>query len=153
MYNFGAKLKQGQGGEAYLDNHFSEWYAIKEASGAEQRKGIDRWFTAKAKNSKPFSVEYKTDWTAGRTGNAFVETVSVDTAGKRGWAYTSESLYLIYYIPDPETIYVLPMASIRSRVDQWKKQYPERRIPNKGYFTIGALVPLDEFERLAVMVT
>lgn len=150
-YNFDTQLADGITGETYLDQHFAPWYTIRPATKAEQRQGIDRWYTRKA-NGEQFAVEYKTDHTAGRTGNAFIETLSVDVAGKPGWAYTSQARYLIYRVPDPETIYIIPMAQIRYRVDAWRRQYQERRINNGAYHTVGVLVPLDEIEKIAVAV-
>lgn len=150
-YEFQKQLAEGMSGEEYLDGKFAAWYTITPATRGEQRQGIDRWFIRKSDGER-FSVEYKTDRTAGRTGNAFVETVSVDTAHRPGWAYTSKARYLVYYIPEPETTYILPMAHIRFHVDTWRKTYPERRIPNGSYQTVGVLVPLDVFERFAVEV-
>ncbi len=155
-YQFQTQLRDGITGEEYLDQHFAPYYTIQPASPAEQRQGIDRWYTRRTNNER-FAVEYKTDHTAGRTGNAFVETVSVDIASKLGWAYTSRARYLIYRIPDPETIYIIPMAQIRYLVDAWRIRYPERRIPNQSangnqYNTVGTLVPLTEFEKIAIAV-
>lgn len=150
-YDFTTQLADGESGEDYLDRKFSRWYTIRPATRLEQRQGIDRWYT-RIRNGETFAVEYKTDRTAGRTGNAFIETVSVDTANKPGWAYTSQARYLIYRIPDPEAIYIIPMAEIRYRVDKWRATYPERTIPNDTYNTIGTLVPLDEIERIAAAV-
>jgi len=76
----------------------------------------------------------------------------VDTVGKPGWAYTSQARFLLYYIPKPDTIYIIPMARLRVLVDAWRQRYPERRINNGTYHTVGTLVPLDEIERIAVAV-
>lgn len=149
VYDFTTQLAHGADGEAKLDAYFSKWYTIRHATRIEQRCGIDRVF------SRPgglFKVEYKTDTTAASTGNAFVETVSVDTFGKPGWAYASEADYLIYYIPGPEAIYIIAFATLRKHLARWVKSYPVRKIPNKSYHTHGILVPLDEFERIAEKV-
>lgn len=150
-YHFDTQLAQGETGEHILDARFADHYTIRPATAAQQRQGIDRWYT-RITDGETFPVEYKTDRTAGRTGNAFIETISVDTVGKLGWAYTSQARYLIYYIPKPDTVYVVPMARIRVMVDKWRQQYPERRIPNNTYHTVGVLVPLDELEKIAVAV-
>lgn len=150
-YRFDTQLAQGEAGEAHLDQIFHRWYNIQPATAGQQRQGIDRWYT-RISDQETFPVEYKTDHTAGRTGNAFVETISVDTTQKPGWAYSSQATYLIYFVPNPETIYVLRMADIRAQITDWVKQYPARQIPNRGYHTVGILVPLDEFERIAVAV-
>lgn len=148
-YDFTTQLTQGAEGERILDNYFANWFTIRHATRLEQRNGIDRIFT---REGATYKVEYKTDTRASQTGNAFVETVSVDTAGKRGWAYTSEAEYLLYYVPGPETVYIIPFAQLRRHLTQWEQQYPTRKIPNRGYQTHGLLVPLDEFERIAQRV-
>jgi hypothetical protein len=147
-YTFDTQLTKGAAAETQLDGFFAQWFDIEPASPAEQRRGIDRTFTPQA-GGKPFKVEYKTDWTASKTGNAFVETVSVDTHDKPGWAHTSQADYLIYFLPDDLLIYVLRFATLRRLLARWQREYPVRKIPNKGYYTHGLLVPLREFEQHA----
>jgi hypothetical protein len=149
VYDFTTQLHAGADGEARLDAYFAKWYTIRHATRIEQRCGIDRVFSRPGGH---FKVEYKTDATAASTGNAFVETVSVDTIRKAGWAYASEADYLIYYVPGPETIYIVAMPALRRELARWKATYPLRKIPNKDYHTHGLLVPLDEFERIAERV-
>lgn len=147
-YNFATKLHEGQKHEQFLDEFSATWYDIREVSREEQGRGIDRIFVEKA-TGEIVKVEYKADTTASRTGNAFVETVSVDTANKRGWAYTSQADWLLYYLPGDGLIYLFEFATLRQHLPRWTKQYPTRAIPNAGYKTIGLLVPLAEFERHA----
>jgi hypothetical protein len=152
-YDFQTQLVKGEGAEARLDAHFAGWFEIHPASYTEQRHGIDRWFLERASRTR-LSVEYKTDWRAARTGNAFIETVSVDTANKPGWAFTSEADVLLYYCPGNggEQVYWIPMARIRERLTRWQGRYPQRSIPNRDYQTVGLLVPLFELERAAQQV-
>lgn len=150
-YSFRTQLVNGAQGEARLDAWFGHWFTIRHATMEEQHRGIDRIFT-RHDNGKCYAVEYKTDSRASSTGNAFVETVSVDTVGKPGWAYSSEADYLLYYVPVSEVIYIIPMVNLRQRLPQWQRQYQARKIPNQGYCTHGLLVPLDEFERIAQRV-
>lgn len=147
-YNFATKLHEGQKHEQFLDELSAQWYEIREASREEQRRGIDRIFTEKA-TGLIVKVEYKADTTASRTGNAFVETISVDTANKPGWAYTSQADWLLYYLPQDGLIYLFELTTLRRHLPRWVKQFPARAIPNEGYKTHGILVPLDEFERYA----
>ena len=148
LYRFDEQLEQGEQGEAFLDRYFARWFHISHATPGEQRQGIDRWFYA-LRRPRSFAVEYKTDWTAGRTGNAFIETVSVDTRDRAGWAYTSAADRLLYYLPGRAAIYVLTLTALRYRLPFWTQQYPLREIPNDGYHTHGLLVPLAELERCA----
>lgn len=151
IYDFRQQLHQGQAGEHRLDQFFSEWYDIAPVGMEQQRQGVDRMFKRKD-NGTTYKVEYKTDKTASSTGNAFVETVSVDTANKPGWAYSSQSDYLVYFLPEDLLIYVIAFDRLRSHLPQWAKCHRTRRIPNKGYHTVGLLVPLDEFEKIATQV-
>lgn len=148
IYDFKQQLARGQSAEQWLDGFFSQWYITVPATMEQQRQGIDRIFVRKD-NNDTYKIEYKTDWTAGKTGNAFVETVSVDTTNKLGWAYSSQSDYLIYYIPGDMLIYVIQFLELRNQLPRWCVEFRSRRIPNRGYYTIGLLVPLDEFERIA----
>ena len=148
-YDFPTQLTQGADGEQLLDRYFATWFTIRHATRLEQRQGIDRIFS---RQGATYKIEYKSDARANATGNAFIETVSVDTAGKRGWAYTSEADYLLYYVPGAEVVYIVPFLTLRQHLTQWAQQYPTRQIPNQGYHTHGLLVPLDEFERIAQRV-
>ena len=74
MYQMVEQLAQGEGAEARLDRHFAGRCIIQPATRAQQQVGIDRLFTHR-QTGLTYTVEYKTDWTAGRTGNAFIETV------------------------------------------------------------------------------
>jgi hypothetical protein len=148
-YPFHTQQAQGEAGEAVLDRFFSRWYRILPAGRAQQRRGIDRVFVA---GQRRLAVEYKSDSTAAKTGNAFVETVSVDTSRTPGWAYTSQADFLVYFIPPDGLVYVVQLATLRRALPGWLRRYPVRAIPNEGYHTHGVLVPLDEFERLAQRV-
>jgi hypothetical protein len=150
-YTFDIQKARGDAGEQFLDRWFATEYDVRPATHEEQRRGIDRVFTHR-QTSKRLSVEYKTDYKATQTGNAFVETVSVDAAGKAGWAHSSEADYLIYYLPGDGLIYVLTLELVRRELPRWARQYPLRAAQNEGYATHGILVPLDEFDRVAEVV-
>ena len=78
MYKFQEQLAIGEENEMKLDSFLAKWFDIERVSQEGQRQGIDRLFTRRD-NKVIYRVEYKTDFTASRTGNAFIETVSVDT--------------------------------------------------------------------------
>lgn len=148
-YNFDAQFRQGTAGEQYLDGLFGEQFDIQPATREQQRQGIDRIFRNR-RTGKTLTVEYKTDWTASKTGNAFVETLSADKDRKAGWALTSQADYLVYCVPgDGAAIYIIPMQRIRAKLFDWSLACEERKIKNEGYNTVGLLVPLCEFERIA----
>lgn len=148
MYDFTEQLSKGEQAEKQLDEHFATWFTIHPVTRAQQRMGIDRMYTHK-RDGWTIPIEYKTDWTAGKTGNAFVETISVDTEKKPGWAYTSRADVLIYFIPKDLLAYWIRFVDLRKELPRWCADFPMRKIPNKGYHTHGRLVPLDEFEKLA----
>jgi len=147
-YDFEAQRAQGEQGEDELDRFFARWFAIQPATGRQQRQGIDRLFTAR-RGRRRFAVEYKTDRVAAQTGNAFIETVSVDTAERAGWVYTSQADLLMYYVPDWARIYVIELERLREQLAAWCALYPLRRIPNAGYSTHGVIVPLQSLKRVA----
>lgn len=151
-FDFDSQNDKGKKGEQFLDAFFRHrGYVVDPATNAEQRTDIDRWFTHKH-TQHHFSVEFKTDGRAGKTGNAFVETESNHERGTPGWAKMSEADYLIYYIPDPETIYVIRFETLRNILPQWGKLYTSKSVANRKYTTVGLLVPLHEFEHIAVVV-
>ncbi|MBN1580528.1 MAG: hypothetical protein JXA89_07475 [Anaerolineae bacterium] len=152
-YDFQRQLQQGRQGEDRLDRYFSRWCWIKPGNHMEQRMGIDRIFTNKETGER-WLVEYKTDFTAGRTGNAFVETTAVENAitHKPGWAFTSRATHLVYYVPADNIIFIFEMGHLRSELGHWLSQYPTRDVANIGYTTRGILVPLDEFQTHAIRV-
>ena len=108
-YDFNTQLAEGIAHERQLDEFFLTQYqgllTIAQATPAQQRQGIDRLFTS-ISTGEVDTVEYKADSLAGKTGNAFIETVSVDTANKPGWAVASEAKYLVYLVTDPQTIWL-----------------------------------------------
>ena len=95
------------------------------------------------------TVEYKTDYIASRSGNAFIETISVDTQQRLGWAITALADWLIYYLPGTRTLYRVPLVNIRANLPRWIATYRSQAIPNDGYATHGILVPLEVFAQCA----
>lgn len=151
MYKFTEQLVRGETGEKQLDEYFSDYCEIKQSKRQEQRQGIDRYFTDR-KTGKRFSVEYKTDFIAHKTGNAFIETVSVDSAGKWGWSYSSKADYLFYFVVEDLLVYIVKMDTVRDQIPRWAKSYRKTYAQNDGYRTHGILVPLPEFEKYSEQV-
>lgn len=153
------QLGKGEKGEQCLDRHFSKRYDIDPVDGKQQRQGIDRIWTHKG-DGREYTVEYKTDSRTAETGNVFIETMSVDTEEKLGWAYTSKAQLLVYYVPQCETAYtgtayIVEMTKIKKLLPKWSKAYKDRvvSVPNGdengvNYHTWGILVPLAVFESL-----
>jgi hypothetical protein len=151
-YDFQQQLAEGQAYERQLDQHFSRFdIDIRPAMMDEQRQGIDRFFTHRPTGIVD-TMEYKADSLAGKTGNAFVETISVDTTNKPGWAVASKAKYLVYLVTEPETIYLVSMKQLRQELPRWQATYRTTSAANDGYRTHGVLVPLHELERIAIAV-
>jgi hypothetical protein len=152
-YQFAAQLAEGESYETQIDAFFRSNFnvQISAVDRTTQRRGIDRvWYDVK--DDRTWTVEYKADSLAGKTGNAFIETISVDTTGKLGWAYTSQASLLVYLVTEPQTVYVISMARLRRCLPRWRAAYPTRQAANDGYNTHGLLVPLHELERIAAAV-
>lgn len=147
-FDFAQQLAKGEAAERLLDEYFADRFEILPVTREGQRKGIDRVFIDRQTHTHE-SVEYKTDWRAQNTGNAFIETVSVDSQEKRGWAYTTQADLVFYYVPGEELVYVLQPVVIRERLPKWQQRYRAAKARNEGYYTHGVLVPLDELERCA----
>jgi hypothetical protein len=150
-YSFVTQKAIGETGEQALDERFASDYHIRPATLTEQVQGIDRVYTNRHTGDVT-RVEYKTDHKAAETGNAFIETVSVDAAGKQGWAYTSQADYIFYYVPPLGRVYVVRLAVIRRELPRWEGLYSHAQARNDGYLTHGILVPLDEFSACAEAV-
>ena len=88
---------------------------------------------------------------ASKTGNIFVETISVDSGSrpKRGWSYTSQARWLYYYLPDDGLVYLVRMKDLREKLILWELMYQSRKCKNDGYCSHGLLVPKSEFEKIA----
>lgn len=145
-HDFATSLARGKIGEDFLDMYYNQIYNITPASRGEQRTGIDRIF--QGKEPQRYYVEYKTDYRAHLTGNAFLETASVDTESVNGWTSTSRSTFLLYFVSGLSLIFVMETATIgnimKARV--WNK-FPLVSAPNRDYASWGRIVPLWEVAR------
>lgn len=146
--SFKEQLAVGQKSEHFIATLFTSAFKVEFAGMAQQRQGIDFIFTDRVSGAVRL-VELKTDWTAAKTGNAFIETVSVDVDSKLGWVYTSRADWLLYYVPGLDMLYRINFDELRDELPNWLKWHPVRKIPNQGYNTHGLLVPLVELERIA----
>ena len=149
-YDFDRQYAAGKRGEQRLDALLRPRGSLERASRTDERRGIDRFFTDDLGHR--FALEYKTDYVAQRTHNAFLETVSVDTAQKPGWVYTCTADFLLYYVPGDELVYWLRPDDIRHFVAHLSRHRHPVSVPNRGYQTLGFPVPLRCLEARAVAV-
>ena len=122
-----------------LDKWLAESYSIRPASMDEQWKGIDR--VAIDEDGMPVGIDYKCDEQARRTGRIFIETVSNDVSGRKGWAWTSEAKW-IFYLVTPDCVLAFLMSRLRKELPGWLRRFGERAAQNRGYRTLGVCVPL-----------
>lgn len=149
-YSFNRQHDRGKDAERFIYELFQPAFNVIPAERYLQDAGVDFLFTDRTTN-KTWQVELKTDSRAARSGNAFIETVSVKRPGEeiRGWAYTSEADWLLYFLPQLPRIYRLSFEELRVELPAWVSRYPVRSIPNKTWETIGLLVPLSELYRVS----
>jgi hypothetical protein len=143
-YDFTVQHKRAAVHEPTLDAYFTnQGFNVVVVDQTMQRLGIDRVLQA-----KPTLIEYKNDFTASDTGNAFIETMSVSTTNRPGWVYTAQSDWLVYSLPHSGYAYLVRFADVRAQLPRWIHGYQTRNIQNKGYTSSGLLVPLHELEAL-----
>ncbi|MEZ4558752.1 MAG: hypothetical protein R3A10_07970 [Caldilineaceae bacterium] len=113
-YQFDTQKRVGVAGEDTLDAFFRQWRGlhIRPATDTEQRRGIDRMFTVAA-TGREAAVEYKTDYMAGRTGNAFVESGARRVPGSAQARPTGASRWCGTSRPKPR------VAASKSSVRRW----------------------------------
>lgn len=151
VHSFTGNIKKSDEHNRALDAVFSQWYEIHRMPLEVDKLGIDRiWREREWKVY--YTVEYKADDRTAETGNAFVETVSVDTKNKPGWGYTCAAQILVYYIPQWNKAYLLSPMTIKEHIQEWREKYREVSAQNNGYKTLGIAVPFDVFKKYCYAV-
>jgi hypothetical protein len=154
MYDFQTQLSLGKQIESSLDEFFSRWYEISHVDLSDEiNRGIDRMFTNK-KNGEIKSIEYKADFKAGSTRNAYVELSVISDSGrtKAGWATHTQADLILYTVIRNnaiEVIYVIEPSVIQENLAVWQKAYRLVKCHNEGYHSSGVLVPLSEIAKVA----
>ena len=143
-YRFQTQRNRGYEGERMLDKVFGKFFDVRRATATQQRQGIDRVMVGK-EHKQTINVEYKTDYTAASSGNAFVE-VSFD--GRPGWAHTSQADFIAYFVPGKHTYIVRPCA-LRTHLPDWEGRFEKRTVLNSGYTATGLIVPLSYLAEIA----
>lgn len=143
VHSFKERLEAGLDREKRIDAFFEQWYRIEAVPDDWQPLGIDRIWTEWSSRIR-WTVEYKWDWQAARTGNAFIETIGVDIAGKLGWTLYSLAQLLVYGIEGQGRIYLLRMPGVKLAVPEWMERYRQVPARNEGYTTYGHPVPIQE---------
>lgn len=104
-------LSQGELGERCIANYFEEKFGLKEI---EFRGKGKEWDFKGRKGDKIIYFEVKTDryeyFTGQKTYNMFIE---ITCSGKASGILTSKACHFIYYYPDFEEFYIIPMEDLR----------------------------------------
>lgn len=153
VHSWSDSFKRGNEGEEVLDGWLLSTGVGLDGVGMEQqRQGIDRILTTQ--DGRLVTLEYKTDYRAVKTGNAYIETVSVCKDGvveKRGWVHTTQAEWVLYFTPGTTegTVYALKPDRLREELDRWQDTYRTVTVQNKGYSGAGILVPLTQLKEIA----
>jgi hypothetical protein len=107
---------------------------------AVDKTGIDGRIT------RAYQVKY--DEIAHTTGNVFVETVSNDTTGAPGWALKCEASVIYYVIAGMGMVIEIDPLRLKRMVPALQDRFRPQPVQNKGYKTIGLIVPIDDFQRI-----
>lgn len=152
VHKFSDKLAQERIQSAILDKNFEKQHFILPTPLELDKKGIDRVFVSR-ETYEPMTVEYKNDFRASETGNAFIEVCSVhkEECEKLGWAHTCNAEFLVYHVVGDATAYIVDTQLLAQKVDAWRKLYREAKSFNPGYHSVGILVPLSEIKDIALV--
>lgn len=141
---FHDQLRKGQQQELALDQWAEQRFgtAPVPVDMDRQREGIDRIVGE-------HTLEYKADSQGHRTGNAFIETISVDRTGKPGWLWTTQATWVIYWLSGDGRGWVLDPVRLRDNAWDWTRQCRVKVSSNPTYHSYGLLVPHAELDRVA----
>jgi len=120
---------------------------FQDTSRTEQLQGKDllssdgEYYEVKIRGAK-YRGLYKKD--------LLIETISNDKKDSPGWIYYSEADWLIYvYEPLEDLVgYRISMPALRKwwEVNEHRRVWNKKMVPNKGYNTINRVVPLNFLE-------
>lgn len=112
---------------------------------AEQLKGIDKkiYFN----NGQVITIDEKKrkkDY-----GDIYLELTGNSERRKKGWLYTCNCDYIVYYIPINKKVYLLPTLLLKAAWKKYKSQWinnhrmihSRTRAGNKYYTTVGIAIP------------
>lgn len=140
----------GQSVAEYMDRFFRVrgWKVIPTTPHEERVLCLgDRHFL---RDGDHYHVEYKSGIQTHYTGNVFLETVSVDSAGKAGWVYTCQADYIFYAALLDGKILIFKPEKLREEIEGLKLRFKTVKTSNNqnsGYNTHGVIVPFEYAEK------
>ena len=146
-HSFKESLERGMTFEADLDAYFGRSYEVHPVDMDGQWGGKDRVLVSR-QTGMVYTIEYTGDDKAADTGNVFIETVSSDRSGRKGWALTSQAQLIAVYVPRWRRVYVVAAVDLKAAVKGWQARCGLKKADNDGYATWGVCVPVGEFEKV-----
>lgn len=148
-YDFEEKRAEGEAWGRVIDEYLRRMYDVEPVRAGDDRAGLDRLVRRlHGRAAAPIRVEYKADTVGGLSGNAFIETRSVDEKAL-GWLATSQADELLYYLPILGRAYRVAMPRLREAGLTWMDTFRTVSVPNAGYSTYGVIVPLAKVAEIA----
>ncbi len=150
VHDFKTSLDRVVPEEKRLDEYLMKrGWSVTHVRLADQRRGIDRIIE---KPNELTTVEYKVDYKAEKTGNAYIEIVSVSRPFKLGWVHTCQADWILYtVISDKSSVIWIRPEVLRAMVREWAGLYRKAKCQNIDYYGEGLLVPLAEIRNIAAL--
>jgi hypothetical protein len=148
VHDWAETLELGRQGEEILDAVFGPDFIIVKATAAHQRQGVDRFLINRKDGTVIHRVDYKCDFTAGRTGNLALEHVSVVRKGQHraaGSVHTTIAELIISYVPALELAFILEVSALRLAWPDIMRLFPPRMAATAGpspYQSLVCCVPI-----------
>lgn len=147
IHDFQEKLEKGRRTElAVIDFLLADGYVVDIIESPREQKYRGDLRVYGGSLDKPFTIEVKDDSAALRTGNVFVEYISVDNQGKPGWALTTNADRVFYVIGN--IAYPFKPRDLRNELPKWLYRLQTRKARNRGYNGWGVLVPVEVFKQV-----
>jgi len=142
MEKFKKDLQQGELGEQIIASFFNKKFGLEDIIFRGEGK---EWDFKGIKQGKEISFEVKTDryeyFTKERTYNMFIE---ISCSGKPSGILSSKAEHFVYYYPDFEEFYIIPMDELRLLVSN--EDIERAELSGDGGRTEGFLVHRNLFK-------
>lgn len=101
------------------------------------------------KGEEPRIVEVKYDSRIAETGNMFIEILTDKENNVDGWIRNTASNYIMYGDAVKSIFYIMRTTDILDYIQRYKGKYQikEARERNNSKISVGALIPIDEYEK------
>ena len=156
VYDF---ADQYQAQQLYF-SRFIAWYQrqynpdlLTLATEEQEKQSIDLVATT---DGHSLTIEVKTEFAANKTGNLVFEVVSqarIGDNGVLGWGFKLEKTDVIaYLVPGPDKIYAFEPVELQAFVLENYSRLRNFTAKNKGYTTLGVLMPINLVAQVAHII-